>query len=189
MKTFVLIFAMLLMSSAIAATKTEKPIKINFIYPESGTVIGGQIGLILEKTDIFKIYGFVATIKRLKSDKELQTAMVDGSADVMITTESNYVALTEKNANLIAFSTLGLEKNFQIVNVINKAYSLKNPKVSEKLNGAFVDAFYYLINHKPEVNKWYGDISNMLPEAVDTASKVNKNYNAKNFSEINIKIL
>jgi ABC-type nitrate/sulfonate/bicarbonate transport system substrate-binding protein len=188
MKNFVLFLATLFISTAMAATTAEKPIKINFAYPVQGTVIGAQIGLVLEKTDVLKIYGFDATIKSMKSDKELQTAIVNGLADVMITTESNYIDLTEKNANVTVFSTLGLEKNFQLVNVINKAFSLKNPKAVEKLNGAFVDAFYYLINHKTEVNIWYANIAKMTPQAVDAASKLNKNYNAKKLSDINIKI-
>ncbi|MBC7537798.1 MAG: hypothetical protein H7281_03195 [Bacteriovorax sp.] len=187
MKIFILI-ASLFITSTMAATKTETPIKINFAYPALGTAIGAQIGLILEKTEIFKIYGFDASIKSMTSDKELQTALVDGLADVIITTESNYVALTEKNAKATVISTLGLEKDFQLVNVLSKSYSLKNPKALEKLNGAFVDAFYYLINHKAEVNKWYGDIAKMSPQAVDAASKLNKNYNAKKLSDINIKV-
>lgn len=188
MKVFIPIFTALFMFSSMAATKTEKLIKINIAYPAQSTVIGGQIGLILEKSDILKIYGFDATIKRLNSDQELQAAIIEKTADVIITTEANYTALTEKKANVVAFSTLGLEKDFRLMNIINKAYSLKNSKVTEKLNGAFIDAFYFLITRKAQVNKWYADISNMSPEAIDTDSKINKNYNAKNLSDINIKI-
>lgn len=180
--------AALLLSVSSFAVENEKLIKLNFAYPESGTVIGGQIGLVLEKTDIFKIYGFEAHIKRIQNEKELQKSMNDGLYDVIITTESNYVALTEKNATVTAISTLGIEKDFQLVNVINKSFSTKNPKAVEKLNGAFRDAFYYLNTHKSEVNNWYAQLSKMTPKAVDTASRINKNYNAKTINDINLKI-
>lgn len=184
MKIFILTMTTLFFSLTQAA---EKPIKIILAYPATGSVIAGQIGMVLERTDTFKIYGFDATVKSMSADEE-KAGIVEGKLDVIITTESNYVALTEKNAKVVAFSTLGLEDNFQIVNVINKAYSAKNPKVTEKLNGVFVDAFYYLNNHKNQVNKWYADKARMTPQAVDTASKVNKNYNAKRLSEISVKI-
>lgn len=187
MKIFISFFSFLVFSASVFSA--EQLVKINFAYPTSGTVIGGQIGLILEKTDIFKIYGFEASIKRLKSDGELQKALVTGAADVIITTESNYVALTEKNANVIAFSTLGLEKDFQLVNVINRNYQQKNTKATDKLNAALVDAFYYLTNHKAEVNKWYASISKLTPKNIDTISRTNKNYNSKKLSEINIQII
>ena len=183
-----LVFITPAMAAKMTISNIEIPTKIVIAYPINGTAIGGQIGLILEKTDILKIYGFNPTIKRMKTDKELQMAILKNGTDVLITTESNYVAMTETNANVQAFSTLGLEKDFQLVNVIHKDFSAKNPKAVEKLNGAFIDAFYYLINHKAEVNKWYADIAKSTPKAVDSASLVNKNYSAKKLSEIDIKI-
>lgn len=189
---FLSLLLFVLITPAMAAKMTisniEIPTKIVIAYPIKGTAIGGQIGLILEKTDILKIYGFNPTIKRMKTDKELQTAILKNGADVLITTESNYVAMTEINAKVQAISTLGLEKDFQLVNVIHKDFSAKNPKAVEKLNGAFIDAFYYLINHKAEVNKWYADLAKSTPKAVDSASLLNKNYGAKKLSEIDIKI-
>lgn len=185
MKSLVLLLVIVLSTSLTAA---EKLIKLNLSYPQTGTAIGGQIGLILEKTDILKIHGFTSDIKRTKTIKELQTVIVEKSADVVITTEMSYVELADKNANVTVFSTLGTEGNRQLVNVVNKAFSAKNPTATEKLNSAFVDAFYYLINHKAQVNKWYSDLAKLTPDAVDAASLTNKNYKAKNLGEINIKI-
>jgi hypothetical protein len=183
-----LIFILATLFSSVVFAAKDSSININFAYPQTGTAIGAQIGLILERTDIFKIYGFKAKIQKLKTSSELQKTIVEGINDVVIMTESDYVALTEKNAKVQAISTLGTEKNFQLVNVINKAYSEKNKEAEERLNGAFVDAFYYLVNHKVEVNKWYADIAKMKPAEVDAASQTNKNYNAKKLSEITIKI-
>ncbi|MGZ3809848.1 MAG: ABC transporter substrate-binding protein, partial [Bacteriovorax sp.] len=78
--------------------------------------------------------------------------------------------------------------DFDLINLLSKSYADKNPKALEKLNGALVDAFYYFINHKDEVNKWFSQVAKISPETIDAASKVNKNYNVTKLSDINIKI-
>lgn len=268
------------LTSAMAAPKTEKLIKLNFAYPALGTVISSQVGLVLEKTDILKIYGFDAKVTGLGTGKELKTAMLSGQADAILTSESVFVVLRGSNFEVNAISTLGsagrlalvvknngsihtladlkgkkigalfgttvhqralewknkidpkgielvnlgsiaaltsaleagsvdaimmwdpfLEEairthkvtllgtsDFDLINLMSKSYMDKNPKAMEKLNGALVDAFYYFINHKDEVNKWYSAITKISPETLDAASKVNKNYNVKKLSDIDIKI-
>jgi ABC-type nitrate/sulfonate/bicarbonate transport system substrate-binding protein len=280
MKILTILLVSLFFVNSMAATKPEKLIKLNFAYPAQGTVISAQIGLILEKTDILKIYGFDATVKGMGTGKELKIAMVSDQADVILTSESNFVVLRGSKYEAYAISTLGsagrlalVVKNngkinkledlkgkkigalfgttvhqralewknkidskgielinlgsigalssaleadsidavmmwdpyledavrskkvkilgtseFDLINVMSKSFADKNPKAIEKINAALVDAFYYFINHKDEVNKWYSAISQISPETLDAASKVNKNYNAKRLSDIDIKI-
>lgn len=187
MKKIILFPSIVLLTLISQAFSADKLIKLTLAYPPTGSAIAGQIGLVLEKTETLKIYGFDATIKKLSAE-EAKKEISAGKLDLMITTESSYVNLADKNVNVAAISTLGIEDNFQLVNVINKSFSAKNPKAIEKINGAFIDAFYYLTNHKAELNKQYADLAKMSPAAVDAASKINKNYNAKKLSEINIKI-
>ncbi len=271
----------LLITTALAApTAPEKLIKLNLGYPALGTVISAQIGLVLEKTEILKIYGFDATVKGLDTEKELKTAMVSNQLDAILTSESIFVILRGSKFEPYAISTLGsagrlalVVKNggpiqklsdlkgkkigalfgttvhqralewknkiddkgielvslasiaalnsalqagsvdaimswdpyledalrakkvrllgtsdFDLINLLSKSYSDKNPKAIEKLNGAFIDAFYYFITHKEQVNKWYSDMLGISIDTLDAASKVNKNYNAKKLSDIDIKI-
>ncbi len=280
MKLLVSLLLSFALSSAMAAPKQEKLIKLNFAYPALGTVISAPIGMILERTDILKIYGFDATVKGLGTGKELKTAMISDQADAILTSESNFQVLRASNFEAYAISTLGsagrlalvvkndgkiskledlkgkkigalfgttvqqralewknkidpkgislvnlgsnaalvsaleaggvdaimmwdpfLEEalrtkkvkllgtsDFDLINLISKSYADKHPEAIKKLNGALVDAFYYYINHKEQVNKWYSEVVKISPETLDAASKVNKNYNVTKLSDIDIKI-
>ena len=280
MKFLTLLVVSLFFTSAMALPVKDKLIKLNFAYPALGTVISAQVGLVLEKTDIFKKHGFEATVKGMGTGKELKTAMLAGQADVILTSESNFLVLRANKFEVFAISSLGsagrlglvvknngkinklddlkgkklgalfgttvhlralewknkidskgielvnlgsiaslaaaLEANsvdaimmwdpfledairskkvkllgtsdFDLINLVSKSYASKDPQIIENLNSAFIEAFYYFISHKEEVNKWYAEFLKISPETLDAASKVNKNYNVKKLSEIKIKI-
>ncbi|MBC7538464.1 MAG: ABC transporter substrate-binding protein [Bacteriovorax sp.] len=280
MKVLTLLFCISFIGNTMAEVTSYKLIKLKFAYPALGTVISAQVGLVLEKTDIFKKHGFDATVKGLGTGKELKTAILAEQADAIFTSESNFLVLRANKFEVLAISSLGsagrlalvvknngkinkleeltgkkigalfgttvhlralewknkidpkgielinlgsiaalssaLESNsvdaimmwdpfledairnkkvkllgtsdFDLIDLVSKSYANKNPQAIEKLNAAFVDAFYYFITHKEEVNKWYAESLKISPETLDAASKINKNYNVKKVSEININI-
>lgn len=184
MKKRVLICMLLLSSFSVMA---ENKIKISVAYPSNGSVIAGQIGLVLDRTDTLKIYGLDGSVKATTLD-EANAGIVEGKYDLILTTENNFIKIVDKNAKVKAISTLGTENNSQLLNVINIAFGTKNKNIEEKLNGVMRDAFYYLITHKKEVNNWYATIAKMPVATIESISKTNKNYNAESLPDINIKI-
>jgi ABC-type nitrate/sulfonate/bicarbonate transport system substrate-binding protein len=254
--------------------------QLNLSYPLLGTILVAQVGLVLEKTDILKKHGFDAKVSALGTGKELKVAMMGNKADVILTSESNFVVLRGNQFEAYAFSTLGsagrlalVVKNddkiskisdlkgkkigaifgttvhkdalewkkkiddkgievvnlnsvaailssieagtieagmvwdpflenaisskkfkmlgfneFDLVNIISADYVKNNPKSEIEINEALKEAIFYLVQHKKEVNKWYSDLIKIDEDVIDRATKINKNYNAKKLSQIQLKI-
>jgi len=91
-------------------------------------------------------------------------------------------ALSTKKFRMLGFN------EFDLVNIISAEFAKKNLQSEKAINEALKDAIFYLVLHKKEVNKWYADLIKIDPEVIDRASKINKNYNVKKISEINLKI-
>ena len=275
MKAFLLCLTLIFTSSL-----SQAATQLNLSYPLLGTILVAQVGLVLEKTDILKKRGFDAKVSGLGTGKELKVAMMGNKADVILTSESNFVVLRGSQFEAYAFSTMGsagrlalVVKNndkisklddlkgkkigaifgttvhkdalewkkkiddkgievvnlnsvaailasieagtveagmvwdpflenalfsnkfkmlgfneFDLVNIITAEFVKKNPEAEKAINEALREAIFYLVMHKNEVNKWYSDLIKIDQDVIDRATNINKNYNVKKISEINLKI-
>lgn len=128
MKSFVLACT-LISSTYLMAAESEK---LRMAYPSVGTVINGQVGVVLEKTDILKKAGLDATVTSMALGKELKTALLSGNVDVILTSESNFVILAGQGFPCYAIGSLGRGGYVALVASdprIQKVSDLKNKKV------------------------------------------------------------
>lgn len=82
--------------------------KLRLAYPAEGTILSAQVGLVFEKTDILKKHGFTnARAVAMGTGRELKTALVSGQADVIMTSETNFVILLGNGFDCFAIHSLG----------------------------------------------------------------------------------
>lgn len=89
----------------VAAAPPTRPLRLAF--PSVGTLVSGQVGCILLKTDVLKRNGFEAKVVPMALGKELKTALVSGQIDVILTSESNFVVLVGQGFPARAVASLG----------------------------------------------------------------------------------
>jgi len=139
------LFILLLAAGAFAASAiyqykqteiSDQPVqskKIRIAYPYEGTLISGEVGLILQRTDILKKKGFEAEIFPMATGKEMKTALVAGQVDVIMTSESNFVVLLGNGFDCYAVASFGPDGQMGLaVNAdsdINDIAGLRNKKV------------------------------------------------------------
>ena len=70
--------------------------KVRIGYPSAGALINGQIGHILEKTNILEMNGLTAEITPFPNGAPMQEALLAGHIDVALTSEANFVNLASK---------------------------------------------------------------------------------------------
>lgn len=88
-----------------AAETALTPLKLS--YPAEGTILSAQVGLVFEKTDLLKRHGFAAKVNALGTGRELKSALVSGQADVILTSETNFVILLGNGFDCYALHSLG----------------------------------------------------------------------------------
>jgi sulfonate transport system substrate-binding protein len=143
-------FKSLLMSMALAAMlstclSAAEAEKIRIAYPSVGTVINGQVGVILEKSDILKKSGLDATVTSMALGKELKTALISGKVDMILTSESNFVVLVGQGFPCYAIASLGRGGYVALV-----ASDPKITKVSD-LKGKKVGTIFGISTHQPTI--------------------------------------
>lgn len=133
----VIFFVIYLNRSARNKTNTIKTsnvtASIRIAYPSLGTVISGEIGGILRKTEILKNNSFNATITPMNTGKEMKMALVGNKVDVILTSESNFVVLLGQGFPCYAVASLGSDGKMGLVvnpdSDIKTLADLKNKKV------------------------------------------------------------
>lgn len=90
-----------------AALDAAEPTRLRLAYPAEGTILSAQVGLVFEKTDILKKHGFSAKAVAMGTGRELKTALVSGQADVILTSETNFVILLGNGFDCYAIQSLG----------------------------------------------------------------------------------
>ncbi len=120
--------------------------KIRIAYPSVGTVINGQVGVVLEKSDILKKAGLEATVTPMALGKELKTALVSGNVDVIFTSESNFVVLLGQGFPCYGVASLGRGGYVGLV-----ASDPKITKVSD-LKGKKVGTIFGISTHLPTIS-------------------------------------
>lgn len=80
---------------------------ISIAYPAEGTIISAQVGLVFERTDILAKNGFGAHVRAMGTGRELKTALVSGQADIIITSQTNFVVLRGSGYEGYAIQSLG----------------------------------------------------------------------------------
>ena len=106
MKRISLLFASgLILAAAIYAG--QKP-AIRIGYPSAGTLINGQVGVVLEKTDILDRNGLKGEVTAFEYGPPMQEAMLSGKLDAVLTSESNVVKLLAKGYPGACVASLGV---------------------------------------------------------------------------------
>ncbi|MBX3021751.1 MAG: transporter substrate-binding domain-containing protein [Bdellovibrionales bacterium] len=103
-----LLFIFSLMLTAVAQASPSTGTRLRLAYPAEGTILSAQVGLVFEKTDILKKHGFSsAKAVAMGTGRELKTALVSGRADVIMTSETNFVILVGNGFDCFAINSLG----------------------------------------------------------------------------------
>lgn len=122
-------------------------IQINMAYPALGTTYNGQIGRILEKTDILKNNKLAAKVTPYGTGREMKVAMVAGKEDVMISSESVFLVMVGQGFDAYGISSLGAEgKMALVVPTSSKVNTVKD------LKGKKVATIFGTSPHKPAVS-------------------------------------
>lgn len=144
LKSWLLSFAFFgLTCSSLSAADAEK---IRIAYPSVGTIVNGQVGVILEKSDILKKAGLDATVTSMALGKELKTALISGNVDAVLTSESNFVVLVGQGFPCYAIASLGRGGYVALV-----ANDPKIQKVSD-LKGKKVGTIFGISTHQPTLS-------------------------------------
>jgi NitT/TauT family transport system substrate-binding protein len=151
---------LLIFTTSIAQAATQ----LNLSYPLLGTILVAQVGLVLEKTDIMKKHGFDAKVSALGTGKELKVAMMGNKADVILTSESNFVVLRGSQFEAYAFSTMGSAGRLALV-VKNDDKFTK----LEDLKGKKIGAIFGTTVHKDAL-EWKNKIDEKGIEVVNLNS-------------------
>lgn len=97
---------------------------LRLAYPAASTIVSAQVGLIFEKTDILRKRGFEADVVSIGTGRELKTALVSGQADVILTSQSNFIVLLGEEFPAVAINSLGSAGRLALV-----------AKADSKING------------------------------------------------------
>jgi ABC-type nitrate/sulfonate/bicarbonate transport system substrate-binding protein len=124
----------------------EPAIKIRLAYPAAGTLISGQVGLVMQKTDILKQNGLEAEIFPMATGKEMKTAMTAGKVDVILTSESNFVVLLGQGFECYGIASLGTDGQMGLV--VSASSDIKH---IPELKGGKIGTLFGTSVHKPAI--------------------------------------
>jgi len=124
---------------------------IRMAYPSAGTMISGQVGLTLQKTDILKENGLDAVITPMSTGKEMKTALTADQVDVILTSESNFLVLLGSGFECYGVASLGSDGKMALV--VDKNSPIGS--VAD-LRGGKVATLFGTSVHKPAV-EWVKD--------------------------------
>jgi sulfonate transport system substrate-binding protein len=88
-----------------AADKSKALIRI--AYPSVGTLVNGQVGQVLEKTDILEQNGLQGAVTAFQYGPPMMEALLSGKIDVALTSEQNVVVLLAKGFPARVIASLG----------------------------------------------------------------------------------
>jgi hypothetical protein len=92
---------------------------IRVAFPALGTTYNGQIGTILQSTDILKNNKLDGKVIPYGTGREMKVAMVAGKEDVMISSESVFLILVGQGFDAYGISSLGAEGKMALVVPVN----------------------------------------------------------------------
>jgi ABC-type nitrate/sulfonate/bicarbonate transport system substrate-binding protein len=125
--------------------------KLNLAYPIEGTIMNAQVGLVLERTDILKKHGFDAKVTPMGTGRELKSALVSGQADVIMTSETNFIILLGNGFDCVAINSIGSAGRIALAVKANSKY-----KKIDDLKGQKAAAIFGTSGHQPLV-EWVND--------------------------------
>jgi len=126
------------------ADSAEAADEIRIGFPSVGTLISGQVGTVLQNTDILQKHGFKGTIRPLALGKELKTALVSERLDIILTSEANFLVLAGQGFECQAIASLGSGGKMGLV--VKKDSSVK--KVAD-LKGKKIGTLFGTSLHRP----------------------------------------
>ena len=117
-----------------ARARAAAPERIRIAFPSVGTVIAGNIGAALQNTGILKKRGYDASVTPLPLGRELKEALAAGQADVIFTSEANFIVLLGQGIPCRAIGTFGSMGEMGLVvkpgSAMRKLSDLKGKKLA-----------------------------------------------------------
>jgi sulfonate transport system substrate-binding protein len=148
-KLVIISAALLLATTSYAA---QKPL-IRIGYPAVGTLINGQVGVILEKTDILEKNDLRGEVTAFPYGPPMQEALLSGKVDAIFTSETNVVKVLAKGYPGVCIASLGRGGRIGLlVSAASKIHSIAD------LKGKTVATVFGSSAHTPAV-RWAKEAS------------------------------
>jgi ABC-type nitrate/sulfonate/bicarbonate transport system substrate-binding protein len=144
-KILSVIAGFLLLSALLS--QAETPTKLRIAYPQAGTNISAQVGLVLERTDILKKNGFSSEMFAMSNGRDMKLALVSDRVDVILTSEANFVVLLAEGFESYGIASLGEGGNMALTVKANSG--IEHP---EQLRGKTVGTIFGTSLHRPAID-------------------------------------
>lgn len=116
----------------------KEPVKIHLAWPLNGGIISGQIGAILQNKDFLKKNGFdEADVTNFNSDNDLRLALVNGTADAVLTDETTFARILGQGFNAYGIATLGADGKMALVVAANSSANSTKDLKGRKIGVTF----------------------------------------------------
>src|SRR6185369_9170981 len=84
----------------------EAPTRVRIAYPQAGTNISAQVGLVLENTDVLRKNGFAPELFAMSNGRDMKLALVSDKVDIIMTSEANFVVLLAEGFEAYGIASL-----------------------------------------------------------------------------------
>ena len=129
---------------------------IRIAYPSAGTLVSGQVGQVLEKTDILTQNGLEGKVTAFQYGPPMMEALLSGKIDVSLTSEQNVVVLLAKGFPSHVIASLGSAGRMGLLVPFNSPV-----KSILDLKGKKVGTVFGSSAHRP-ILEWLNE-ANLIP--------------------------
>lgn len=130
-----------------AGMAADAPIRVRIAYPQAGTNISAQVGMVLEKTDILKKNGFSSEMFAMSNGRDMKLALVGDKVDIILTSEANFVVLLAEGFESYGIASLGEGGSMGLT--VKAGSGIKSP---EQLRGKTVGTILGTSLHRPAID-------------------------------------
>ncbi|MBT0665858.1 ABC transporter substrate-binding protein [Geobacter pelophilus] len=131
---------------AATAMAADAPTTVRIAYPQAGTNISAQVGMVLEKTDILKKNGFAPEMFAMSNGRDMKLALVSDKVDIIMTSEANFVVLLAEGFESYGIASLGEGGNMALTVKTNSG--IERP---DQLRGKTVGTIFGTSLHRPAI--------------------------------------
>lgn len=125
----------------------DAPTRVRVAYPQAGTNISAQVGLVLEKTDILRKNAFAPETFAMSNGRDMKLALVSDKVDIILTSEANFVVLLAEGFESYGIASLGEGGNMALTVKANSG--IVRP---EQLRGKTVGTIFGTSLHRPAID-------------------------------------
>jgi ABC-type nitrate/sulfonate/bicarbonate transport system substrate-binding protein len=131
---------------AVTAMSADRPAKLRVAYPQAGTNISAQVGLVFEKTDILKKNAFAPELFAMSNGRDMKLALVSDKVDIILTSEANFVVLLAEGFEAYGIASLGEGGSMALTVKANSGIER-----AEQLRGKTVGTIFGTSLHRPAI--------------------------------------